>query len=146
MHQGDERNDFVLPCDTRLPFVCETRPWWVRRYDGHVYRLFLSDVSWATAKAECERAGAHLVTFGDEEEQDFVASRVNQTVWMGAHEPVPGPERQFRWVTGEPLAFRHFGPDEPDAITDNCAVMGPQGWWHDRPCSEAHGFVCEIGR
>src|SRR5262245_29721765 len=40
-------------------------------FKGHCYYKTVLSTSWALARAECIRTGAHLVTMSSQEEQDF---------------------------------------------------------------------------
>ncbi|XP_072024204.1 type-2 ice-structuring protein-like [Amphiura filiformis] len=107
-----------------------------------------------TAKAICERFGAHLVDIKSQEEQDNIRSwleSVNSTdVWMGMTSPTPGgklfhsdntPVKYFTWTSSEP--GRGLGRNEPV----RCVRMHEENDnlfdWSDRACFWQYGALCE---
>jgi cysteine-rich repeat protein len=133
-------------CVARLPFVCETPAWAPAPGTGHAYRLFLDRTTWAEARARCARRGAHLATISDAAEHGFLSSRFAGFYWLGARRA--GEGAPFAWVTGEPFAYRHFVPGDPDVAGEAaCLTMGADRTWRDRACDGAQGlfaYVCEV--
>jgi hypothetical protein len=85
---------------------------------GHEYALTLTHENWATAEAEAESLGGHLVTINSQDELAFVSSTFQDaySLWYGPDSPSgrvfwTGLEKAgdtWQWVTGEP--FNDFPP------------------------------------
>ncbi len=77
-------------------------------------------MTWNEADQYARSLGGHLVTISDSEENQFVdklaatCGRVGP-FWIGLSDQSGGGD--FRWVTGEPLAFTSWSP-VPDGLTD----------------------------
>ncbi len=131
-------------CAGARGFVCERTDWTIRPADNHAYWFGSHPVTWDAARAVCAARGSHLVTIESADEQSFVAAQSAVELWIGATDR--RAEGRFEWMTGEPFAFQHFAPGEPDDArgTDDCALAGSDEVWHDRPCNQLHSFLCEI--
>lgn len=141
---------FVLLCGTAL---ADSAIVW----NGHVYKLFSVNVTWETAKAECERAGGHLVTIGSPAEQEFIRIQImnhrGEVFWIGLTDE--REENVWFWVNGEDVRYTNWGPDEPDNTGDQdhvCIHSMPQVWdhgaavighWDDDSYGVLHGYICE---
>jgi len=137
----------ATPCDERHPFVCRDLEWTVDPGTGHAYRVFLDQQAWIDAHQACERIGGHLATLTSAAEQDLVSGRVLVEVWIGVTDAKR--EASFTWVTSEPFAFANFAHRELEsrsALNNDCVVLGPDRFWHDRPCSDRNYYLCEIDR
>jgi hypothetical protein len=108
---------------------------------GHLYIAVLnSGINWDDSKELAERAGGHLVTITNREENDFVSdlfAKDERFIWIegggqvhgpwiglmqadGAREPKGG----WRWVTGEPMKFAGWNPGNPDNFMDSNFTTG----------------------
>ena len=140
--QGEAGAWAVAACDERRCFVCERPGWAVAPRDGHAYHHFIERLTFAEADAACKARGAHLVTFSDATEQDFVGARFPGTVWIGAvADPGTG---KYGWSTGEPFVYQDFAPGEPNIRTHRCLALEVDRRWYDRQCGDRHGYICEI--
>lgn len=139
--QGEAGAWAAADCDERRGFVCERTGWTVSPRDAHAYRHFIERVTFHEADAACKAAGAHLVTFADATEQDFVGARFPGTVWIGA--VVDEKTGQFGWSTGEPFTYKDFAPGEPNIRSHRCLALEVDRRWYDRRCADRHGFICE---
>jgi hypothetical protein len=108
----------------------------------HTYYL-LTQSSWSDSESEAQALGGHLVTINDAAEQSFVYTNfatlggTNHHLWIGLHRGNSG----FYWVTGEPVTYTHWAPDEPnncDGVEDSGVIFGPDpgylqvaGYWND---------------
>lgn len=130
-------------CSVPRPFVCERPAWRSRPETRHAYRVTSRTLTWNQARDACTALGAHLATITDENEHRFVAGSFFGTMWLGATDL--GREGEFRWITGEPFAFRYFSPGEPDNFggAQNALVLGEERLWHDRTDAEEHRGLCE---
>jgi hypothetical protein len=114
--------------------------------NGHSYYL-LAESSWQDAEALAVTLKGHLVTLRSAEEQAWVFGQFGEwggqsrSLWMGLRRTTPGGV--FEWVSGEPLAYTHWLPGQPD---DSPATQGesfvhmlnsgnayghPGGYWND---------------
>lgn len=53
---------------------------------------------------------------------------------------------RYEWAsTGEPFSFTNWGPNQPaDAAKDeHCILMWKDFQWHDYPCTNKLGYICE---
>ena len=85
--------------------------------NGHTY--FLSNFTEFGPDAIIAAAaiGGHLVTIADAAEDAFVASISNgQWAWIGLNDVAV--EGSFVWVTGEPVTYTNWCPNEPN----NCCI------------------------
>jgi cysteine-rich repeat protein len=135
------------PCQEPRGFICEKEEWRTSPLNGHVYRQVGMVQTFDAATAACARAGGHLVTIADGDENAFVGGQFLGTLWLGGLKK--NKTSYFQWITGEPFAFEFFAPGDPDlnAIPD-CLVMGDDRKWYDRGCDGAKGgpyaAVCEV--
>lgn len=141
--QGGNLSWAATSCEDQAGFLCERGGWVVRPSDGRAYALLLDPVPWRTAVARCRSLGARLVEIEDASEHAFVTGQTRTTFWIGAGDH--RREGAFEWLSGRPLVFQRFAPGEPDSlIGDNdCVAVGPEGLWHDRPCTPDYAFMCE---
>jgi len=135
------------PCPEPRGFLCEKEEWRISPANAHAYRQVGMVQTFDEATAACARAGAHLVTIADGDENAFVGGQFLGTLWLG------GIKKQktgyFQWVTGEPFDFEFFAPGDPDLNTiPDCLVMGDDRKWYDRACNGAKGgpyaAICEV--
>ena len=123
-------------------------------FDSHEYAIFGDPLPWHDAVDYCANIGAHLVTIGSAEENDFVFGLTPNT-WLGATDEAV--EGVWEWVTGEPFDYTNWAPGEPnnccppefcggDACTPEhyLTFWGEPftGQWNDVPGGESR-FVCE---
>jgi cysteine-rich repeat protein len=134
-------------CEQARGFLCEKEEWRVSPVSGHAYRHVGLVQTLDGAIEACRRAGGHLVTVADGEENAFVGSQFMGTVWLGAMKKQK--VGYFEWITGEPFAFESFAPGDPDlALIPDCLVLGEDRKWYDRACDGSrggpYGAICEI--
>ena len=78
------------------------------------YKLFDIVLTWPAARQFCEARDGHLVTITSREENAFVrktARARNWNVWLGMTDDKH--ERRWEWVTGEPVVFGDWSPNNP---------------------------------
>ncbi|MHA2296059.1 MAG: lectin-like protein [Candidatus Hodarchaeales archaeon] len=116
-------------------------------YNGHEYLLITDTRIWAEAKADCESRGGHLVTISSAGENDFVSNLAGpDSIWIGFTDEEN--EGDWKWVTGEPVTYTNWAPDEPNDSSgeDYCELLD-DGSWNDDGApnnpSLAHFYVCE---
>lgn len=102
------------------------------------------NLSWTEANNLCNQTGGHMVTIGNQQENDLVlaiqASEVSKPhVWIGFTDQVT--EGNFVWVTGEPITYTNWFPGEPnDQLGEDYTIIhstnhGNPGSWADQPNS-----------
>jgi hypothetical protein len=94
---------------------------------GHLYRRGNVPMSWHQARDYCEQQGGHLATIESAEENEFLYQTFarDQACWLGATCEVR--DRQWRWVTDEPMSYTNWFRDESDF---NQRADGDQGDQH----------------
>ncbi len=82
-------------------------------FNDHTYAVIDMPMTWNQAKAYCESLDGHLVTIGDEEENNFVlnlvADKKYNTYWIGLTDSKPGV---YSWVTGESVTYHRVTCDQ----------------------------------
>jgi len=116
----------------------------VKCFNNNWYEYISTYLSWYDAKTYCESLGGHLVTLTSEEENNFVNTLVEDTIWIGfTDEQVEG---EWQWVTQESVIYTNWDEGEPnDAGGEDYAEMYTSGKWNDIPgdSQRFHPFVCE---
>ena len=132
--------------DATLEFICEWEyvnntllvPDDTVVFGGHSYKAFDESMTWTQAKAYCENLGGHLVTIASQAEQTFLnnsllsaASGKKQFYWIGLYDD--GSNRNWKWVTGEPLLYTNWHGNEPTGTFQTKTIMNRSGGWIDNP-------------
>ncbi|XP_055520114.1 asialoglycoprotein receptor 2-like [Leucoraja erinacea] len=87
---------------------------------------------------------AKLLVINSNLEQTYIVQNMDSSSWIGLHDTAV--EGTWRWVDGThyDLNVKFWGETQPDQQRDeDCALMHPDGTWHDWPCSSTHFFICE---
>uniref|UniRef100_A0A8C2ARM3 C-type lectin domain-containing protein n=1 Tax=Cyprinus carpio TaxID=7962 RepID=A0A8C2ARM3_CYPCA len=125
---------------------------------GKCYYYSTVRMNWTQSRDHCVTLGGHLVIINSKAEQDFVASKVEETHWIGLNDL--DIEGHWVWVNNQPVSNsvefwmkRENDISEPDNWTklhpdgEDCASLGdPYGgtdFWMDAYCFEEKSFVCE---
>jgi hypothetical protein len=108
----------------------------------HWYKFFEAKVSWSDAVARCRAVGGHLVTIADQEENDFVASLLqNRTAWIGGTRD--NASQRWQWLDGSPMKFTPWGGDGPALES---LFINQVGNWESAKRNEKNrtdGYICE---
>jgi cysteine-rich repeat protein len=111
---------------------------------GHCYTLHALQLGWDDARRDCATRGGHLATLSVSSE-DAVATLVanREAAWIGLTD-VDG-EGDFVWITGEPLDFTDWEPNEPnnELGAEDCGALWWSGGWNDDDCIARWPHVCE---
>jgi hypothetical protein len=121
------------------------------------FLFFATPMPWAQAKAACTAASAHLAKITSAAQNAIVAQlSLNADSFIGANDLAT--EGTFVWDDGTPLAYMHYGTNEPNngsgQYQEDCLVLAgkrsPFDAWDDRPCATgvvagagAYAYVCE---
>lgn len=115
-------------------------------FGGHEYRFNDTLRSWTDARQYCANRGAHLVTIGSAEENEFVRQMLLQSsrvrTWIGLERI--GTSTSWRWVNGEPVSYTNWISGEPnnDGGTERFVELRSTGW-NDLPSTWTAAAVCE---
>jgi hypothetical protein len=94
--------------------------------------------SWTAAEALAVNFGGHLVSIGDQAEQDFVHSNfgnlggVDRRLWIGFSDTAS--EGSFAWSDGTPAKYTNWNGGEPNnsgGVEDFAEMLGSNGRWND---------------
>ncbi|MBR5490489.1 MAG: hypothetical protein IKV79_04380 [Oscillospiraceae bacterium] len=81
------------------------------------FTIFVDDVTWEQAKANCEAMGGHLAVVDNQERLDAIIAMAEEKgasfVWLGSYR---GADGLWYNVTGEPMSFSIWDAGEPSAI------------------------------
>ena len=116
----------------------------------NTYLVFDMGMSWADAKAYCERLGGHLAVITSEEEQNAVKNAIQISsseksyFWLGGKRNDDGV---FEWVTGEPMAYTNWSAGEPNNTDNNepCIMSYKGGAWNDTNELSNTGVISDMG-
>ena len=117
-------------------------------YNGRIYKIFTTKMSWFDAYAYCESLGGHLVTITSAEEQTFVETYMNSIsfstdVWTGGF----NDGANWYWVTGEEFDYTNWEVQRPDCSQGHewyIQLNGRYfGQWNDLPPLSSIAVFCE---
>lgn len=115
--------------------------------------LTYESLSWQDAKEACLRNSGRLVEIYDAATHAFLKEYISTLdnagsgMWIGLNDQ--DTEGTWRWDSGTPLTFSHWGSEQPGGVwgfMDDCAVMKTDGYWYDYACDVffAHfGYICQ---
>ncbi len=109
-------------------------------FRGHYYLFVPKALTWSEARELCERMRGHLLTIGDRDENEFVASKFpfGSWFWIG----LSTADEKQSWVTGEPVSFQGF----VNAVHER--MSGPKvfcyrNWYAELPENAHNCFMIE---
>ncbi|XP_065140773.1 C-type lectin domain family 6 member A-like [Paramisgurnus dabryanus] len=122
-------------------------------YGGKCYFFSSETQTWFKARDLCAASKAHLVTINSKAVQDFLASKIKETHWIGLNDV----DTEGRWVwvnnqtlneTGVKFWFIKENGSEPDnSGNEDCACLGYLNLylksWFDASCETKKMFICE---
>ncbi|KAI4875338.1 hypothetical protein NFI96_022833, partial [Prochilodus magdalenae] len=148
--------------DPSQPAAC---PLFWTEFEGHCYRFFPLNRTWAEADLYCAEfsnghRSAKLTSIHSWEENVFVYDLVNSRVpgiptdiWIGLHDR--RQEGTLEWTDGSPYEYSYWDGNQPDdgihriPEEEDCVEI----WyrqnsalrsWNDNSCDKAFPFVCKI--
>ncbi|XP_067217607.1 CD209 antigen-like protein C isoform X1 [Chanodichthys erythropterus] len=123
-------------------------------HHGKCYFFSSTKKTWFESRDSCVASGAHLVTINNKEVQDFLASKIDQTSWIGLNDL--DTEGHWVWMNGQTLTetqlefwfVKDSGEREPDnSGEEDCACMGYESYflnsWFDASCNSKKKYICE---
>jgi hypothetical protein len=108
------------------------------------YRPARVALIWDDARSDCVAGGAELVQIDSLAEDAFVATLLDQSMWLGASDRAL--EGLFVWVDGSAVSAGNWGPGQPDSFPgQNCVQKReePGEPWYDQSCDNLELYVCE---
>ena len=139
--------------------------------NNHYYALTPSATNWTAAEDLAVSWGGTLAAITSSNEQDFINATFltgafeHRPLWIGLFDPhansalrlleaqfVYTTKPTFKWVTGEPLNYKNWGPGQPDDFggEEFCCTInwhnsdkpprGTKGDWNDAPLNGTTGF------
>lgn len=109
------------PAVTPVPVSTRTKP----IFNGHEYLFVKEPLTWDEANARAKVLGGYLAAITTAEEAKFLAETFGEglsstsTLWLGGE--CVDPDRQWRWVTGEPWSHTEWLPGEPKFPSESAA-------------------------
>lgn len=103
-------------------------------------------LSWANAAVDCSLWSAgrgNLVSITSKEEDDFVHTFSDGSLWIGASDAKR--EGEWRWLSQEVWFFQNFEVGRPDNVggVEHCLSKQGSGLWNDLPCDVQLPYMCE---
>ena len=132
-------------------------------FGNHTYSIITEKMTWEEAKAYCESLGGYLVTITSAEEQEFIASYIEEKgltqyrFWIGATDK--DIEGTWKWITGEKFSYSNWGNNQPNNGGGGQDYMALYAYkssytlayqWDDVDNEDSHNddkiyFICEWG-
>ncbi|KAJ7992063.1 hypothetical protein DPEC_G00274680 [Dallia pectoralis] len=155
----------VLPLqftDLGPPALC---PLFWTEFDGHCYRFFPRNSTWAEADLYCSEfsngfRSAKLSSIHSWEENVFVYDLVNSRIsgiptdiWIGLHDR--RQEGTLEWSDGSTYKYSYWDGNQPDdgihslPVKEDCVEIWYRQHsalrsWNDNSCDKAFPFVCKL--
>ncbi|MEL6262526.1 MAG: NF038122 family metalloprotease [Cyanobacteria bacterium J06626_6] len=118
-------------------------------YNGSLYLLTDSEMSWEAAQLEAVRLGGNLVTLNNAAEENWIKSTFgNATMWTGLNDV--RQEGEYEWASGESSSYTNWSYGNPDNwYNQDYVVMNYQGYntagqWSDE--YNEGGYVWQYGQ
>ncbi len=100
-------------------------------YNGCLYKVYNSGLSWTEAEKWCENNGGTLATARTADEWEIIKNLLAKyyytPCWLGAE----SKSGKWKWVTGEALSFTNWRKGEPNNSNGNEFYMGTYGGLYD---------------
>ena len=122
-------------------------------YNGHLYLLTDSGMTWSDAEAYAQGLGGHLVTVNDQAEQDWLQETLSPLsgyyLWLGLTDEAE--EGTWAWSSGEAVSYTNWCPGHPGSGgSQDYAFMdinSYNGQWRGDGVSWSTGFygLIELG-
>lgn len=137
----------------RTQLIDEPMEFASRTYKNTKYVFYNTALSWEDANKWCENNGGHLVTIKDQNEWNAVSDLLKQAngvrCWLGAN----SKNGNWKWVTGEELAYHQWASGEPNCSGGLEYYLGTTSTgndvancylWNDYSADRQAGFICEF--
>ena len=112
-------------------------------FEGSKYYASRNYYNWNDSKNAAESVGANLVVVNNQEENSFLASVIQSSVWIGFSDD--NQEGQFEWVNGSNAEFQNWESGEPNNAGDeDYTELRKSGFWNDLPIHSNLPYVIEF--
>ncbi|XP_017165768.1 secretory phospholipase A2 receptor-like isoform X3 [Poecilia reticulata] len=104
------------------------------------YHLIKEEKTWQEAQSYCRDKHTDLIS-GTKQLQDEEVKKLMKS----NDQPYIGLFRDnWRWSDGSSFSFRHWNKDfnNPESISDQCAMTDDGGRWKNDNCAERKPFIC----
>ena len=115
--------------------------------DGSKYGPEQSD--WSTARSQCKKKRADLVSLTTQEEVDFVYSHTKNKphgFWIGlTYETQVKENTRWIWSNGDMLNITQWNKGEPnDLNNEHCThILKRRKYWNNLRCDDKNAWICE---
>ncbi|XP_037813364.1 lectin subunit alpha-like [Lucilia sericata] len=130
---------------------CVPEQKWRESEDGSKFYIEpAGKYNWYEAWSDCARKNMSLIaidTYAKHQQIDNLLKRLYNScppVWIAGHDNAV--HLRFEWAsTGQPFSFTNWGANQPADTTKNepCILMWTDFQWHDYPCTNKLGYICE---
>ena len=111
-------------------------------HNGSRY-LLTTGQPWTDAEALAQSLGGHLVTVGDQAEQDFLQQTFGSwNLWIGLNDF--DNEGTHVWSSGEAVTYTNWGSGEPNTPSWNAVYKATDGLWYDNPTTSNFQALVEL--
>lgn len=158
------QNDIVRKCEGTAPYLKPVEESGVDSFVDEgwettgnddlpvVFKLFVENVNWYTARDRCLALGngASLAAIYDDDEANLVHNLgASVTAWIGGTDAYT--EGVWEWETGksggrEVMGYTRWSSNEPNqAGNEDCTEKYTNGRWNDINCNSMRGqYICQI--
>ena len=115
--------------------------------DGSNYGPEQSD--WSTARSDCLKRRADLVSLTTQEEVDFIYSHTKNKAyrfWIGlTYETQVKENTRWTWSNGDMLNITQWNKGEPsDLNNEHCThILKGIKYWNNKECDNKFAWICE---
>merc|ERR1719312_1353044 len=126
-----------------------------KEFNQACYKYVDSAKTWEDAESMCQGqtwqgVQGHLASVHSEEENIFVASLAEETIWLCHHDL--HQEGQWTWTDGTEFSYSNWAKGEPNNAgnSEDCMeIASPtseEKQWNDDVCTKQAKFVCKLSR
>uniref|UniRef100_A0A1I8PWF5 C-type lectin domain-containing protein n=1 Tax=Stomoxys calcitrans TaxID=35570 RepID=A0A1I8PWF5_STOCA len=125
---------------------------WQKSEDGSLYYIENErKFTWFGSWNECARKNMSLVAIDSYKKHMQVDSLLRKLYGTGPGLWIGGNDNdltdRYEWyATGEIFTLTYWGPAQPKRGVNHCILIWEDFKWHDWPCTNKLGFVCEENR
>ncbi len=143
-------------CNLKQPYLCQAKPDknlvcrgnQTFAFEGASWCLNVGERTFADAKRACAADGGALAVVRTTQENNALRTAFAQRfaakrMWIGLTDD--GEEGNWRWLSGAPMTFSAWQPNEPNDFNgEDCGELHADTWsWNDLDCNVALPSVCE---
>ncbi|XP_026578891.1 CD209 antigen-like protein C [Pseudonaja textilis] len=119
-------------------------------FGKNLYYISIGRKTWYDAQNFCLSRDSHMVSILNDEEQKFITSQFNDSVWIGLSSE--NEEGTWQWSDGSRLKLQFWDAGSPTILKKNgeverdCAFMNPSAGilnWRDDNCHALKQWACK---